>query len=222
MTADGVLKGLDGGRIEVVGTATLDFFLGEICVRQQVWIAEIKEDCILGADFLMKQECVIDYPQNVLLIGSTEVPMHANTDELKCLRIVLDRTIKVAGNSEIVISAKLDGTPGEANCGAIGPAAITRRTKGIIVGRTLVDLKKKNIPVWVVNLSSSRKKLSKGTEIAVCEPVACITPMLVRANKGKQVTSKVDSIPEHLHDLYEKSVDGLNKNNLLEVKSRRY
>jgi predicted aspartyl protease len=133
LTADGVLKGLDGGRIEVVGTATLDFFLGEICVRQQVWIAEIKEDCILGADFLMKQECVIDYPQNVLLIGSTEVPMHANTDELKCLRIVLDRTIKVPGNSEIVISAKLDGTPGEANCGAIGPAAITRRTKGIIV-----------------------------------------------------------------------------------------
>ncbi len=99
LTADGVLKGLDGGRIEVVGTATLDFFLGEICVRQQVWIAEIKEDCILGADFLMKQECVIDYPQNVLLIGSTEVPMHANTDELKCLGIVLDRTIKVAGNN---------------------------------------------------------------------------------------------------------------------------
>ena len=86
----------------------------------------------------------------------------------------------------------------------------------------LRNLKQKNIPVWVVNLSSSRKKLSKGTEIAVCEPVACITPMLVRANKGKQVASKVDSIPEHLHDLYEKSVDGLNKNNLLEVKSRRY
>ena len=85
----------------------------------------------------MKQDCVIDYPQNVLGIGSMEVPMHANTDELKCPRIVLDRTIKVPRNSEMVISAKLDGTPGEANCGAIGPAAITRRTKGIIVGRTL-------------------------------------------------------------------------------------
>ncbi len=218
LTADGVLKGLDCGKIEVVGIATLDFYLGEICVRQQVWIAEIKEDYILGADFLMKQECVIDYPQNVLRIGSTEVPMHVNTDELKCLRIVLDRTIKASGNSEMVISAKLDATPGEANCGAIGPAAITRRTKGIIVGRTLVDLKQKNIPV-VVNLSSSRKKLSKGTAIAVCEPVACITPMLVRPNKGKQVTSKVDSIPEHLHDLYEKSVDGLNKEQSAEVAS---
>ncbi len=83
LTADGVLKGLDAERIEVVGTATLDFYLGEVCVRQQIWIAEIKEDYILGADFLMKQECVIDYPQNVLRIGSTEVPMHANTDELK-------------------------------------------------------------------------------------------------------------------------------------------
>ncbi len=93
LTADGILKGLDGGKIEVVGTATLEFYLGEICVRQQVWIAQIKEDCILGADFLMKQESVIDYLQNVLRIGSTEVSMYANTDELKCLRIVLDRTI---------------------------------------------------------------------------------------------------------------------------------
>ena len=83
----------------------------------------------------------------------------------------------------------------------------------------MVDLKQKNIPVRVVNLSSSRKKLSKGTEIAVCEPVACITPMLVRSNKGKQVTSKVDLIPEHLHDLYEKSVDGLNKEQSAEVAS---
>ena len=107
LTADGVFKGLDGGRTEVVGTATLDFYLGEICVRQQVWIAEIKEDCILGADVLMKQECVIDYPPNVLRIGSTEVLMHANTDELKCLRIVLDRTIKVPGNSEMVISSQM-------------------------------------------------------------------------------------------------------------------
>ena len=107
LTADSVLKGLDGGRIEVVWTGTLDFYLVEICVQQQVWIAEIKEDCILGADFLMKQKCVIDYPQNVLRIGSTEVSMHANTDELKCLRIVLDRTIKVPGNSEMVISSQL-------------------------------------------------------------------------------------------------------------------
>ncbi len=44
LTADGVLKGLDGGRIEVVGTATLDFYLGEICVRQQVW--KINGSCI--------------------------------------------------------------------------------------------------------------------------------------------------------------------------------
>ena len=71
----------------------------------------------------------------------------------------------------------------------------------------------------MVNLSSSRKKLSKGTEIAVCELVACITPMLVRAKKGKEVTSKVDSIPEHLHDLYEKSVDGLNKEQSAKVAS---
>jgi hypothetical protein len=136
LTTDGALKGLDGQRIEVLGTTTLNFSLGEICSRQQVWIAKIKEDCILGADFLRKQDCVIDYPRNILHIGTTEVPMHVNTDELKYFRIVLDRTIKIPGNSEMVVSAQLDGIPGEAYCRAVGPAEIERRTKGVIVGRT--------------------------------------------------------------------------------------
>ncbi|CAB3981552.1 Retrovirus-related Pol poly from transposon, partial [Paramuricea clavata] len=108
----------------------------------------------------------------------------------------------------MVVSAQLDGIPGEAYCGAVGPAGIERRTKEVIVGRTLVDLKQKNIPVRVVNLSSTRKKLSRGTEIAVCEPIACITPILASSSKEQKVTLDVDSIPEHLQDLYKKNVDG--------------
>ena len=150
--------------------------------RRKCWTCGVQDH--------LAKDCKRGPPNEIKTTRETKDEQSGNERRSSYLRIVLDRTIKVAGNSEIVISAKLDGTPGEANCGAIGPAAITRRTKGIIVGRTLVDLKQNNIPVWVVNLSSSRKKLSKGTEIAVCEPVACITPMLVRANKRKQVTSR--------------------------------
>ena len=53
---DGSLKGLDGERIEVLGTTTLQMSIGETTVRQHVWVARIKEGCIVGADFLRKQD----------------------------------------------------------------------------------------------------------------------------------------------------------------------
>ena len=45
LAPNGALKGLDGKKIEVLGTTTLEFSLGEACSREQVWIADIKEDC---------------------------------------------------------------------------------------------------------------------------------------------------------------------------------
>ena len=78
--------------------------------------------------------------------------------------------------------------------------------KGIIVRRTLVDLRQKNIPVWVINLSSRRTKLSRGTEIPVCKLVACIT-------------LKAQSVPDHLQDLYEGSTNGLNQEQATKVAS---
>ena len=124
-----------------------------------------------------------DYPQKILRIGNSDASVHVDTDDIKCFRIVLERAIKIPGNTEMVTSAKLETPPGEARCGTVGPTEIARRTKGIIVGRTLVDLRKKNRPVRVINLSSSRTKLSRGTESAVCEPVACITTLAESPNK---------------------------------------
>ena len=104
---DGSLKGLGGQRIEVLGTTTLQMSIGETTMRQHLWVARIKEDCILGADFLRKQDCVIDYPQNILRIGNSDVPMHVDTDDIKCFRVVLESAVKIPGNTEMVISAKL-------------------------------------------------------------------------------------------------------------------
>ena len=43
LTADGVLKGLDGGRTDVVGTATQDFYSGEICVRSKFGLLKLRK-----------------------------------------------------------------------------------------------------------------------------------------------------------------------------------
>ena len=81
----------------------------------------------------------------------------------------------------------------------------------IIVGRTVVDLEKDYIPVRVGNLSSERKKLRKGTEIAVCEPAASITPTNI-ADEGQVEVfprGKKEPVPEHLRLLFESSTENL-------------
>ena len=67
----------------------------------------------------------------------------------------------------MVIPAKVEGDRANFRWGTTGPPSLVRRSGNIIVGRTVVDLEKDYIPVRVGNLSSERKKLRKGTEIAV-------------------------------------------------------
>jgi hypothetical protein len=76
--------------------------------------------------------------------------------------------------------------------------------------RYVVDLDKDYIPVRVGNLSSSLKKLKKGTEIAVWEAAASITPTNM-ANKEKEYlqNSKKEPVKDHLQSLYESSTENL-------------
>ena len=64
MAAEGILKGLDGLKIPVLGRTMLEIKLGETVTKQQDWIARMQEECILGAVFLEKEVCVIDYPSS--------------------------------------------------------------------------------------------------------------------------------------------------------------
>ena len=60
-------------------------------------------------------------------------------------------------------------------------------------------------------MSSQRKKLRKGTEIAVCEPAASIMPTNI-ADEGQVEVSprgKKGTAPEHLRLLFESSTKNL-------------
>lgn len=67
--------------------------------------------------------------------------------------------MKVPGYSEMTIPVKVEGSRGEIRCGTVGPPSLAHENRrGIVIGRTLVDLNKDCVPVRIVNLSSERKK----------------------------------------------------------------
>ena len=56
--ADSETLGLDGQKISVVGTITVQIGLSEDTSSQTVWVTHIEENCILGPDFQKRNGCV--------------------------------------------------------------------------------------------------------------------------------------------------------------------
>ena len=78
-------------------------------------------------------------------------------------------------NSETLLSGKFKrGVNGEhelSRWASVNPGREQALGKGLLVGRSLVDLRSRLLPVRVMNLSNKPRKLPKGTFIGLCEPV---------------------------------------------------
>ena len=202
------IRGIDGNEIPVLGKVAVLIGLGERRSTRTVWVARIQEDCILGTDFLREEGCVIDYPNNALRLGEAEIPLRSNNHGVRCLRLVLDQSVKVPGHSEMIIPVRVKGEKESFCWGAVGPSGGGTGKRGIMVGRTLIDLKRDCVPVRVANFSASRQKLKKGLELAVCEPVTSVTSRVIKGEKPDEPCGKV---PSHLKPLAEKTAEVLDE-----------
>ena len=201
------VRGIEGSEIPVLGKVAVTIGLGERRSTRTVWVARIEEDCILGTDLLREEGCVIDYPNCALRLGKAEMPLRSENKGTRCLRVVLDKSVKIPGHSEMIIPVKIEGQKQNFCWGAVGPSSGGTGKRGIIIGRTLIDLKRDCVPVRVANFSASRQKLKKGLELAVCEPVASVTS---RVNKGEEPEETLDQVSSNLKLLAEKTAEMLN------------
>ena len=200
------IRGIDGSEIPVLGEVAVTTGLGERRSTRTVWVARIEEDCILGTDFLREEGCVIDYPNCALQLREAEIPLRSENKGTRCLRLVMDKSVKIPEHSEMIISVKIEGQKENFCWGAVGPSSGGTGKRGIIIGRTLIDLKRVCVPVRVANFSACRQKLKKGLQLAVCEPVASVTS---RVNKGEEPEETLDKVPSNLKLLAEKTAEVL-------------
>ena len=117
------IRGIDGSEIPVLGKVAVTIGLGERRSTRTVWVARIEEDCILGTDFLREEGCVIDYPNCALRLGKAEIPLRSENKGTRCLRLVLDKSVKIPGHSEMIIPVKIEGQKQNFCWGAVGPSS---------------------------------------------------------------------------------------------------
>ena len=202
------LRTVTGETAPILGRTTVQLTVGSFQAKQEMWVAEIEDECILGLDFLQQHNCRVDLKEGVLHIGTEQVPLQQpRVTKPTCCRCYTTTPITIPPTSEMIVPTKAEA---EWIRWAVLQPEETETTlahRGILVGRTLVDLQRGNIPVRLMNLSQQPQHIQKGTPLATCEPVLSVVQTAVEPALTN--VSLSDSLPPHVRVLYERAAPNL-------------
>ncbi len=186
---DSCLRTVTGEKTPIRGRIQLQLGMGSFQAPHEMWVADISDECILGLDFLQAHGCQVDVRDGVLHVGGEEVPLGkpSTTPTRTCCRIVAQGSITVPPFSEAIISAKLLDTPDGGKWGIVEPDRHAVHAVSLLVGKTLVDVRKAGIPVRVLNLSQDAQNIRGGTVVATCYPVTSVLGKQEQSKAGERI-----------------------------------
>ena len=211
-TVDSCLRTVTGETTAVRSRGRVNLQVGNFQTMHDVWVAEIENECILGLDFLIPNNCVVNVSEACLHIGVEEVRLKrlAASKRPLCRRVVVAENWSVPPKSEAIIPGVLDGNEiPEEGWGELVPSQKRGLPKDMLVARTVVDLGKPVIAVKVLNMSDDERIVRKGTDVANCEVIESLA--VVEELEGMQAEATVvgGELKGEVKELYRRSSDGL-------------
>ena len=151
--------------------ASCSWALGLWYYPQELWVADIHDECILGLDFLQTHSCQVNLKDGSLIVGEEEIPLKKMkaSKEPNCYKAVLTEGVCLPPLAETVVPVRVDGAQADYRWGLLEQP--TCSFESLLVARTLVDLQRKEVPLRVMNLSNQQQVINKGTELARCETI---------------------------------------------------
>lgn len=161
------IRVLGGGTVKVRARCTMPLKIGNLETKHEFCVVPMTASCLLGGDFLERHNCIVDYKNRVLTVDDEKVPMKSVDKEEthQVLRVILEQNVKLKPYTEVVVYAKVEGVGDEAGLQIVGPTHESCETGGVLVGKTLANVKDGHVPVRLVNLSPGRKKFRKTTKL---------------------------------------------------------
>jgi len=170
----------DGSAKPFRGKGTFELEVEGKRALQEVWIADIELEGILGMDFVRRYGCqIITAPGGQLELFIPELTSASGTgakpaeerepSNYQCLRVVVKDTVLVPANSEMIAAAKvLDTCNG--GLAILEPTLDFVQHSKLLVGRSLVKMDGP-IPIRLLNPTSHPRRVYKNTLVALCKPV---------------------------------------------------
>ncbi|GBN25236.1 Retrovirus-related Pol polyprotein from transposon 297 [Araneus ventricosus] len=187
------LKTATGEKAEIHGKLDAAIQCGSRKFQHKIYVADITDPYILGLDFLQKFNFMVDLEKNEIRTGGEEIPLFSASaeDSKLCSVLAKEKTI-IPARSECLIQGVPEASGKFRYAVTDFPNQVSQ--KGVLVAATLVDLKKEDIPVRVLNLDHKPKIIDKGAVIATCEPVVDIVARPQEFSESLRLTSILENL----------------------------
>ena len=156
-----------------LGKAEVEVTLGSQKLLHDFLFADIKNDGILGMDFLTKHRCDMFLSKNHLLLNGEKLACYRSSVDAvpTSSRIAIAETIEVPPECEIIVQGRpLD----RVDCNSIGVLEATEgfvERNGLLIAKALVCPEFGVVPLRIMNLNNEPLTLYKNTVAALYEPV---------------------------------------------------
>ena len=205
----------DGTAIETWGTAWVELSIGPISHVMRVTVANVRNEGILGMDFLTERVKQFDFERRELVTAEGRIKCKTVDDESFCVRVVATEDIEVPEGHEIVVFGKPSHPLVPSDWAILEPVETgSLQTKGIGVARAVVG-NVEMVPVRLLNAQHRAHFIRKGTAIATLTPlmdgsVQSIRTISELTESSEDLSQELEAtLPEHLVDLYDRSTEEL-------------
>ena len=210
------LEVANDGFLDVDGIAK---FVFKVCGDYYEWdmyVAPLREDGLLGLDFLYEHNYSLGREQGMKLNGKC---VHCEVQGVspQVIRVMLKSDTVVPAASQFVLQGTADTGEFSSSYGLVGPITGKELCEGLVIGNTLIDPRRSDVslPVRVINPTAENIVLRQGKTIGYLHEVDDVctlfnseseeTHLPVYSVNSTVPKSCVSQWPDPLKDLFEKS-----------------
>ncbi|GFX51120.1 retrovirus-related Pol polyprotein from transposon 412 [Trichonephila clavipes] len=168
------LQTVTGDKIHVHGKANVTLRFGNIDYHHTAYIADITDPCILGLDFLKKNNFKLNFENSNMHSQFEDITLFGlQTPSESDQNFFAKTNISLSPRTECIIPGLLAENR-KFRFGIIDYPDPGSLKAGVQIASSVVDLSNSVIPVRIANISDRTRTTQEGEIIAACAPDTCV------------------------------------------------
>ena len=217
----------NGTTIQQHGLVTLQLDIQGTKIEHPFIVCDADEHGILGINFMDQAKVVLDVSRQRVFIGNKSVRLFDKKGKPLFSKVVASKTVHVPPGREILFPGRvcnLRNSP--QSTASLEPAFCTFRKTGALIARVAVDLSTPTVPIRIFNPCDESITIYQNSTMGILKPIDQYKQFEVQNEKEpinaawcEEKSQKTDNLPEHLVELYSRSIENLNENEQIKLKS---
>ena len=164
----------NGETLDLLGQTTVSLQVAGVKANYTCLVtSELTQECIIGADFLLENQCIIDSHNPALLAGgqTTQFLVQGSTrSSLSVCRIFFPETTVLPGNSEVQLPLSLSTTTDQ-GMAILEPAPMFIEKHGVLIAHSLTLTGDQKTLVRVLNPSPAPVVIHQNKKVGKLVPL---------------------------------------------------